>query len=329
MALQPVPVDAVEDGVGAAAFTRLGASARAIAMGRAYTALAGEDAMAVFWNPAGLVPRTQPRLGIMNRFRGGDSNLGMDGLGSFVSLGGVLPLPANRFVGAVGLGSMVFKVADIPQYNAQAQYLGDFASDDKVVYLSGARLEGPLAVGLTIKYISLGFNGLREGNWSAQGVGLDMGLLTHFRRSLSMGFIFRKETKIGWDKAPTSATMGWSYQRHIQWGGFTPKMVLAADFEQIKNQPLRVHSGVGLERLGDVRNFAFSLRLGVTDHILENRFTRRLAGDFKADLEQGDFDSANRGWALGLGVERNHLRLDYTFSRRRLHNPQYVSISFH
>jgi len=317
---------AQERAYGAASFIRLGSSARATAMGRAYTALAAEDALGMFWNPASIAVGNRTRVSITDRVLG-ESDLGMGGVGSFVSAGGSMPI--NRST-AVGLGVMYYGVNGIEQYDAHARYVGDFSDSEMLLLLSVARNQSPVAVGINVKYIRQAFSGLQQttGKISAGGIGMDVGFLAHFWEPVRIGFMLRNKVDIEDDRVPTSASLGVAYERHIALAGQAPRLVAGFDIEQAKDRPLRLHIGIGLERLIDYREFGFSLRVGRNNRMLEQRLGDLLTEDFRDEVETEDLVGANARWGIGMGIERRGLALDYTFSRGQLHDPHYISLSF-
>lgn len=314
--------EAQERAVGAASFIRLGSSARAIALGRAYTALAGEDAMGMFWNPAGIAVERQTRFAVTDRFFG-DGELGMDGALSFVSVGASKPVRGNM---AIGVGAMHYGVDRIEQYGTDAVYIGDFSDSEMLVLLSLARLEGPLAAGVNLKYIRQAFGG--SVGTSASGIGFDVGLIARFWHPVRIGVMVRSKTDLDSDRVPISSSAGAAYERRVQLFGAAPRLLIALDIEQVKDRPARVHAGLGLERLVNFQSFAFSLRLGRNNQFLEQRLSGLLDVEFRDELAGEDFSEPNGQWGIGIGIERAELSLDYTLNRGMLHDPHYLSLSY-
>ena len=319
-------LDAQERATGAASFIRLGSSARAIAMGRAYTALADRDALAAFWNPAGIAGSQRPRIAVTDRFMG-DGELGMDGAFSFVSAGGSMPVTGNL---AVGFGVMYYGVDGIEQYDQRGVYQGTFSDSEALLLLSLARLEGPMALGVNVKYISQWFSGLvgEVGKTSAHGIGLDVGLVVRFLEPVTLGIMLRNKTDLEYDRVPTSASVGIAYERRVRVAGMDPQLVAALDVEQVKDRPLRLHMGLGLERLISFQDVAFSMRLGHNNRFLEGRLARILAPEFRDELEGEDLVEPNVRWGIGIGIAKGGFNLDYTFSRGMLHDPNYLSLGY-
>lgn len=315
-------LEAQEMATGAGAFARLGASARAIALGRAYTALAGDDAMGMFWNPAGMVLGKPVRLAVTDRFFG-DGELGMDGVASFVSVGTSMHVSGNM---AVGAGAMYFGVAGIEKYSDSAVYQGDFSNDELLALLSVARLEGPLTAGVNLRFIRQAFSG--DFASSASGIGFDLGMIARFWRPVRLGLMVRSRADMGNDLVPISASVGVAYERQLAPPGIAPRLVLALDLEQIEDRPARLHLGLGLERLINLRGVAFSLRMGRNNQFLEQRLSALLTPAFGEELAGEDFSGPNGQWGFGIGIEQSAFALDYTFTRGMLHDPHYLSLSY-
>ena len=319
------PDGITERAVGLGSFVRLGASARGISLGRAYTALAGDDAMGVFWNPAAVAEATaRPRFALSNRFFG-NQDLGMGGALSFVTVGGTVPL-WKGFV--VGLGIMHLGVDGIEQYTQRAEYLGDFSDSKSLVVLGLGHRSGPISVGFSAKLLHQGFSGLQAppGSTSGSGTGFDMGLVARFWRPLRIGVVLRDQVDVDNDRAPMSALVGVACERRL---GGAATAVAAIDVEQIKNRPARLHMGLGLEGIPALGTLG-AVRFGHSNRMLEGRLSRLLAAGFREMLEDPSQDLVGDSaqWALGFGLTRGPLQIDYTFSLGKLHDPQYISVGY-
>ena len=209
-------------------------------------------------------------------------------------------------------------------------YLGDFSDSEMLLLASIARLEGPLAAGINIKFIRQAFTGLKGnlGATSASGIGADVGLIARFWTPVRIGVMLRGKTDMENDRVPTSATVGVAYEQQVGTGILAPELVVAVDLEQVKNRPIRLHLGLGLERLINFQEFGLSIRFGRNNHYLEKRLADNLTDEFRRDLEAEDMVDANARWGIGFGIERKGLSLDYTFSRGMLHDPYYISLSY-
>ena len=311
---------------GSIAFMRIGASARAIAMGRAYTAIAGDDALGLFWNPAACAYDEKSRIAITNRFFG-ESEFGMDGAMSFTAAGATFPL--NWGV-VVGVGAMYFGVNGIEQYDDRAVFKGDFSDQEWLAVASVARKEGPLTVGLNSKIIHQGFSGLADtdGETGASALGLDVGLIAHFWQPIRIGITLRDEVSMGNDRAPMTALGGLAYDRRIIVGDRSVQAIGSLDVEQIKSRPIRFHMGIALEQIQLFSGVSVDFRLGHSNRMLEERLSNFLTSEFRDQLRASDLVADNTQWGFGFGIKRSRLRIDYTFSVGMMHDPQYISLGY-
>lgn len=308
--------------VGLGSFVRLGASARAISLGRAYTALAGDDALGAFWNPAAVAYASKaPRVAASNRFFG-SQDYGMDGTLSFATLGGTVPV-WNRIV--VGIGLMRLGVQGIEQYNNRAIYVGEFSDEEMLAIFSIGRRDGPMAIGVSAKFLRQGFSGLTDvGATTGSGFGADVGFIAHLWKPLRIGVTLRDEIDIGSDRSPMTALLGVSFERPV-YIGVPARAVAAVDVEQIKDRPVRLHFGVGVEEMPGVAGVLVALRMGHSNRMLESRLSKLLTSNFKGLVESEDLSGDSAQWAFGLGLKRGSVQIDYTFSRGLMHDPQYIT----
>ncbi len=158
----------------AGAFLRLGAGARAAAMGNAYTGIA-EEVSAVYWNPAG--------LGFLERrqFLGMYSSLSLERQHSFIAY--AQPNLFNGF--SLGAGWLHFGVGEIDGRDVSGNPSGKFENSENAFLLAAGYQRGFVAVGATAKYLR---HSLAEA--SASGFSFDAGLqLRFFNELLSIGFV--------------------------------------------------------------------------------------------------------------------------------------------
>jgi hypothetical protein len=260
-----------EAGTAGLAFLKLGVGARAVGMGEAFVAT-GEDASALYWNPAGI-----------SRLQGGHMTLMHAEWFQDVRL---------EYVGAAwGRGSDAFGLSftfntagEIERrVNPTQQPLGTFDAHDMAVGLSYARLLGQrLHLGGSFKILYEKIH-LDDG-W---GWGLDAGLLyqppledlTVGASVLSLG----PQMKLRQEKfdLPTAYKFGMSYHPALLsfQGG---DVLLAADLSKPVDNRLRIHWGAEL-RLRDL----LALRTGY----------------------QMGYDE--KGVSAGLGLKQGRFRIDY------------------
>ena len=153
-------------------FLRYGVGARALGLGRAFTAMAN-DASAIYWNPAGLIGVQRKEFSTMY------SNLYYDSRYTYMAF--AMPrtfLGANN---AFGFGWVNLTMADFDQRDEHNQHLGDFDMYEQAFIFSGAREfvhpVGILNYGVNLKFVNQafpGYTGTKFGLWN--NMGLDVGI---------------------------------------------------------------------------------------------------------------------------------------------------------
>ena len=316
---------------GGGSFTRIGPSARAIGLGRAYVALAGEDPMGLFWISASVAQGEGIRVSVTNRVLG-PAELGMDGALSFGAGGITSPVGWGGFY--VGAGAMFLGISGIEQYNSQAVFEGEFSDAEMLAVMSLGRVEGPVCVGLSARYISQGFSGLAHfGSTTQSGVGLETSLTTQFWRSVRLGASLSSQVDLEHDRVPMRGLVGLAYDREVWLSGRSASILAALDVEQIADRPVRVHVGLGLERLEVYSGVEVALRMGRSNRMLEPRVTSALVENLdpveKFDPMDGeDYVGASAQWTMGLGIRRGPVAIDYAVAFGMLHDTQYVSLGY-
>ncbi len=138
--------------------------ARAMGMGKAYTAVA-EEGDAIFTNPAG--------LGEIDSFQFTSMSTKLMEEVNYTMLGGVYPLGGRS---ALGFGYAAATVGGIELRNVYGDYLKKSDLSESVFLISyGRKLAEKLSLGVNLKYYSRSANELTDGNGS--GLNLDVGLL--------------------------------------------------------------------------------------------------------------------------------------------------------
>jgi long-subunit fatty acid transport protein len=280
-----------------AAFLKVGAGARAIAMGGAYTAIA-DDINAITWNPAGLSSLTRSELGATH------AQLAAGARYDFIGFG-----QATRY-GTLGLAGTYLSQGAIEGRDAGGLPTGGYKASDQAVNIAFApRPLGGCRLGANVKYIKSGI-----ANDSTQGYAVDFGgqyslaalpgpgvpRLGLAVQNLGPGMKFLDQTS----QLPLTLAVGLGYRLPVG-------LALAADF---KHRPYSRDSQFGL---------------GTEYALLANFALRAGYGTAKTGTgaSQGTF-SALGGFATGLGFKLRNYSLDYSFTPAgELGNTQRLSLA--
>lgn len=160
------PVCYAEGEVNAMPHLRLGAGARSIGLGGAYTAIA-DDATATVWNPAGLGSAADLSLNFSTQ------RLSLDRTHNFIAITKML-----GSYGAIGLAATNFGVSDYNLYDAKGEYGGKADYSSNAYSLSYGIAVGNFNLGLTGRMLADNFGVDSVENQSGFG-GVDIGLMGH------------------------------------------------------------------------------------------------------------------------------------------------------
>ncbi|RKU16290.1 hypothetical protein C6503_12750 [Candidatus Poribacteria bacterium] len=153
-------------GVDAMPHLRLGAGARSIGLGGAFTAIA-DDATATVWNPAGLGSAPDLSLNFSTQ------RLDLDRSHNFIAL-----TKALGSAGSIGLAVTNAGVSGISQYDNRENYVGEFDYSANAYSLSYGIGIGNFSFGLTGRMLADNFGLESVENQSGFG-GVDVGLMGH------------------------------------------------------------------------------------------------------------------------------------------------------
>ena len=166
LAVTPVSFAQEGDYINAMPHLRLGAGARSIGLGGAFTAIA-EDATATVWNPAGLGSAADLSLNFSTQ------RLSLDRSHNFIAITKTLGT-----YGSVGLAATNFGVSDYSLYDAKGEYGGTADYSSNAYSLSYGIAIGHFNIGLTGRMLMDNFGVDSVENQSGFG-GVDIGLMGH------------------------------------------------------------------------------------------------------------------------------------------------------
>lgn len=261
-------------GTTTAGFLKLGAGARAVAMGEAYSAVA-DDATALYWNPAALT-RIEKRSATFMHAAYLDS--------SFFDYGAYGQNLGKK--GSFGIGVQYFSAGKITETDLTGTETGSFTPSDLAVSLGYAREVGGFSLGLAGKFVRSKILA------SAQTGAADFGVLSPlYKKRLRLAFAaqnlggkmkFEQES----EDLPLVLRLGSSYKVTDRW-------LAALDLGFPKdNDPF---AALGTEYLLPVKDdWRVALRAGFNSRTL------------------GDVDGFT-GTSFGLGLGLGGLGVDYGF----------------
>ena len=269
-------------GVDAMPHLRLGAGARSIGLGGAFTAIA-DDATATVWNPAGLGSAADLSLNFSTQ------QLDLDRSHNFIAL-----TKALGSAGSIGLAVTNVGVSGIQQYDANERYGGEFDYSANAYSLSYGIGFGNFGVGLTGRMLTDNFGAEGVGNQSGFG-GVDIGLMGHALHidvgeekvpTFHYGIVAKYlGASLGDDTVPMVINLGVAYNLYM--GNV---VTFAADLEQ---------ESVNLDES------ATSLRLGAEYTILTYKSTAlAIRGGVRASRDAQNLFG-------GFGVNIGGLQIDY------------------
>ncbi|MCG9130454.1 hypothetical protein J5I95_02130 [Candidatus Poribacteria bacterium] len=269
-------------GVDAMPHLRLGAGARSIGLGGAFTAIA-DDATATVWNPAGLGSAADLSLNLSTQ------QLDLDRSHNFIAL-----TKALGSAGSIGLAVVNAGVSGIPQYDNQANHQGEFDYSANAYSLSYGVGLGNFNIGLTGRMLMDNFGLDSVENQSGFG-GVDVGLMGHALHidvgeekvpTFHYGVVAKYlGASLGDDTVPMVVNLGLAYNLYM--GNV---VTFAADVE---------HELVNLDES------ATSLRLGTEYTIVTYKSTAlSIRGGVKASRDVQNLFG-------GFGVNISGLQIDY------------------
>lgn len=213
----------------AGAYIRIGAGARPLGMGGAFTALS-DDATASYWNAAGLGQIKDPQLALMY------SSMSMDRMLNLATY--AQPLDG---IGTFGASWLNYGVRDIDGRDMAGRPTGNFNDSENAFLLSfGKGLSPSLFIGSSFKYLYH-----KLASQQATGYGFDVGVMLKIGEKIRIGGKIQDiASKIKWntgskteEKFPIVTILGIS---------ITPQKIpvkVSADVEKNANQNVGYHIG--------------------------------------------------------------------------------------
>ena len=305
--LAVTPVCFAEGEVNAMPHLRLGAGARSIGLGGAFTAIA-EDATATVWNPAGLGSAADLSLNFSTQ------RLSLDRSHNFIAITKTLGT-----YGAVGLAATNFGVSDYSLYNASGEYGGKADYSTNAYSLSYGIAFGNFNVGLTGRMLSDNFGVDTVENQSGFG-GVDIGLMGHALHidveemqvpTFHYGIVAKYlGASVGEGTVPMVVNVGVAYDLYM--GNV---VTFSADIEQefvnLDDSAFSMRGGVEY-RLMNIKSTEFALRAGMR----ASRDVQNLYGGFGVNVAGLQVDYAIQdGMSSGINANgsTHYVSVSYTY----------------
>jgi len=264
-----------------ASFLKIGAGAKATALGGAFVAVA-DDASAGYWNPAGLAQLKGPIISLADRTPVMDTNYASIAIAS----------PAWWF-GFVGLNAIYYGSGDVATYNDYGVSTGTLTDREAAIILSYAYNLNQLLLGANAKYIYQEMNADDIGSSNYDGIGADVAVLYKVYEHLTVGANFHSKYKMTGDngsdvanESPINIRAGVHYKANIGSNNLINFMI---DLNQTKAYPLKLHLGTEL-----VLYDTLAFRVGLNDLYAETN---------GADIDRLDLIKHNAKPTVGLGFK--------------------------
>lgn len=305
--LAVTPICLAQGEVNAMPHLRLGAGARSIGLGGAFTAIA-EDATATVWNPAGLGSAADLSLNFSTQ------RLSLDRSHNFIAITKTLGT-----YGAVGLAATNFGVSDYSIYDAAGDYGGKADYSTNAYSLSYGIAFGNFNVGLTGRMLSDSFGVDSVENQSGFG-GVDIGLMGHALHidveemqvpTFHYGIVAKYlGASVGEGTVPMVVNVGVAYDLYM--GNV---VTFSADIEQefvnLDESAFSMRGGVEY-RLMNIKSTEFALRAGMR----ASRDVQNLYGGFGVNVAGLQVDYAIQD-SMSSGINgdgsTHYVSVSYTY----------------
>ncbi len=292
-----------------AGFVDVGLGARPAAMGSAYTGLA-DDINALFWNPAGLTNLTEKQASF--------TTAKLFGLISYNMVSVGMPLTYGDVKQGVGLAFV---------------YSGDEALREMTITAGYAREVGPVTLGANLKYryASFGNNKMDQGIFtekefsdamlnqvkgSANGLGIDLGLLYQFDSTIKFGLMLRDVVApVMWNSQSASKLAKGKYTESVP-------------FETVIGTSYKISNEFTMTadlKPAFTKDVSTTIRGGAELRLFKFLFVR-------AGLQNSVNSENDEKYVFGLGfnytVKKTLLKFDYTYLSEQLASSNRLTLSF-
>ena len=321
------PVLAVGPGeasTNAASFLKIGAGARAIALGGAFVAVS-DDASATYWNPAGLTQIPGPVISLADRVRATDTD--------YANM--ILASPIWK-LGFVGLSAVYYSCGDVDMYDSNGVNTGILTDREAAIILSYAYSLSQLSLGVNAKYVyqDIADDGIAGFSLRSDGIGADISVLYKIYNSLTVGAVFHSKYKMTSDLAQASDTISDEAPLNIRAGvhyktdmGRDSSLSFMMDLDQTHSYPLKLHTGMEL-----VLYDALAIRAGLDDLYAETRGADISHLDLIKETLKPTFGLGLK-WKMGRretspGAKQSALILDYALSIEKIGMRNFFTLAY-
>lgn len=307
-----------QDITNAASFLKIGAGARAIALGGAFVAVA-DDASAGYWNPAGLAHLPGPVISLADRIPVMDTD--------YASMAVASPIWK---LGFLGLSAIYYSCGDVPVYDSHGVSKGVLTDREAAVILSYAYKLNQLSVGVNGKYV---YQDIADDFISTEsdGIGADVSVLYEIFRSLTVGATFHSNYEMASNadgtlsgESPLNIRAGVHYKGDM---GKDNSLSFMVDFDQSRLYPLKLHLGTEL-----ILYDTFALRAGLDDFYVETRDAKIAYVDLIRESLKPTFGVGIK-WKMGRrgtspGASQSALIFDYALSVETLGLRNFFTLAY-
>jgi len=317
--------------VGGSPYLKLGMDARGISMGRSITSLANGPS-AVYWNPAGLYTSRKLEFGILTTNLIDSSPWNQDYQTIAVSV--------SWWRIGIGFGTLRYGVSQIPEYDYQMNYLGDFDDHELTGIISFAMdFPGLMTVGVSGIYSQQQYVGLTQWDKSLEsGAGLNFGLQFYpltTKKNIRLGMLINNRNSVGAIDSTSLFThvgMEWKIN-HLFSQNFLNSMTLVIGFEQEHNFPLKLNGGAEIS-IANLPSSHLLGRIGFDDLVLEMRSLDTSLKTHESELSN-QIRRLNLKYTFGIGLEqaipgtkRVKVRMDYALVRETFRFIHFFTLGF-